>query len=137
MNSCELALATASRSGIDSHTTVAESAPAGRPSSRWISASFSSVDAVGRSISMPCLNSLMSSRMLRWSIRETFALPAPALSERTAAARWSTPIRASGPARPTNGTTGSPAVGLRGGDRVRLNDRIDLALTHKASLRRR
>jgi hypothetical protein len=45
--------------------------------------------------------------MLRESIRDTLALPAPELSERTAAARWAVPIPASAPARPTSGTTGS------------------------------
>ncbi len=40
----------------------------------------------------------------------TLAFPEPALSERTAAARWSVPIRASEPARPTSGTTGIGAA---------------------------
>jgi hypothetical protein len=47
--------------------------------------------------------------MLRESIRETLALPAPALNPRTAAARWSTPMRAKAPARPSSGTTGRRA----------------------------
>lgn len=105
-----LALATVARSGIDSHTTVAPNAPPCVPSRRSISASFSAVDAVGRSISMPCLYSVMSLRMLRESMRATLAFPEPALSERTAAARWSVPIRASEPARPTSGTTGIGAA---------------------------